>query len=304
MFKPRWLVRLPNGVPQFTGVFGHNQHPLAGGKELFEFSDYDLIWVVDGRGEWRLDENLTLQAGKDDFVFLPSFTPSVYFQVAPPLRMWFCHFSFRAAPSRMPPHVRADYPTSDRALVPMVFSRREAPGVWAAYRALRQIRFSRRHPWQLERGVLSLVSALHDFATATEIPSGQEFGFRAGVQKRIQEILDRIDADPARAWTVAELAKTAGLSPGYLHTLCRRQLKYGLKHYLIRVRLRLAIRLLLTGEEKDRPSIKSISEKCGFSSQHYFCRQFRTFFCVTPSAYRAGSALYGLTPYQKHPVAK
>jgi len=106
------------------------------------------------------------------------------------------------------------------------------------------------------------------------------------MDRRVQTIIQRINVNPAHPWTIAGLAKSAGVSASRLNALCHQHLKHGLKRYLIMARLRHASRLLLAREPDGLLSIKTVSERCGFSSQHHFTYQFRKHFKCTPSNYR------------------
>ena len=291
MSSTRLLARFPDGIPQFSGSFGSNDTPPCAGGNLFQSHDYDLLWIVAGSGRWKLHNGAVLQAGRDDFILLPPFVPVVYSQVKAPLRLWYCHFTFRSVPSLLSRAIRDDFSTGGNVRVPMSFSRAEAPGVWRAYRALAGLRISQQNLWQLDRSLLALVSALVAFARSAPNRPGEEFGMHACVDTRVDGVLRRIDADPTVAWSVPALAHSAGLSPSHLHALLRKHLRYGVKRYLIEARLRRSAELLTAGSGEETPSVKAVSIQCGFTSQHYFARQFKTHFRVTPSAYRNGRPL-------------
>ena len=81
-----------------------------------------------------------------------------------------------------------------------------------------------------------------------------------------------------------EIAQAVGLSEYY----CDRQFKKSLgitpHQYLTRYRIDRAKQLL----KQQNLSIAQIAQKCGFSSQSYFTKQFRQIVGVTPKVYRDG----------------
>ncbi|GAA4640637.1 helix-turn-helix domain-containing protein [Actinoallomurus vinaceus] len=100
---------------------------------------------------------------------------------------------------------------------------------------------------------------------------------------RIQCVLDRIVADPARQVTIEELARSVSLSPSRLSHLFRQEVGNSIVNVVLATRLRKAASLL---EFSDHP-VGRIAADVGFSSPYYFSRQFRSRFGESPSAYRA-----------------
>jgi AraC family transcriptional regulator of arabinose operon len=100
---------------------------------------------------------------------------------------------------------------------------------------------------------------------------------------RIQQVLDRIVADPARPVTVAELARDVSLSASRLSHLFRSEVGDSIVNVVLAVRLRKAASLL---EFSDR-AVGRIAADAGFSSPYYFSRQFHARYGLSPSAYRA-----------------
>jgi AraC-like DNA-binding protein len=100
-----------------------------------------------------------------------------------------------------------------------------------------------------------------------------------------------IESDPLRLWRVSELARHVGLSSGHLHSLCRAVLGKSLKRLIVEARLRRGIHLLKQRSDGTVPSVKEVSRACGFSTQHFFSRQFKKYFHLSPTAYRDGSEL-------------
>jgi two-component system response regulator YesN len=85
--------------------------------------------------------------------------------------------------------------------------------------------------------------------------------------------------------TLQRVADAIQANPSYLSRLMHRQLGMSFVSYLTDVRMKKA-GLILANSEKD-VKLYEISQKLGFSSQHYFCRVFTKHYGVSPAQYRA-----------------
>lgn len=79
-----------------------------------------------------------------------------------------------------------------------------------------------------------------------------------------------------------ELAKMSNLDPTYFHKLYTAAFGATPAQRLLRYRIKLAKTGLLSGNI----SLSDLAEKCGFSSQTYFCYKFRQVTGLTPTQYR------------------
>ena len=95
------------------------------------------------------------------------------------------------------------------------------------------------------------------------------------------ELLDRLQRDPVRGWTLEMAARAVGMSP---RSLQRRLHAKGQRfsNLLAQVRLNTAARLLLESEA----SLAECGYLSGFADQSHFTRQFRRHTGLTPSLYR------------------
>ncbi|MCW8132612.1 MAG: helix-turn-helix transcriptional regulator [Planctomycetota bacterium] len=293
--RPPLLVPLPEGRPVYAGRLG--RYVAAPGRlpVTVLHNDWDIFWVRRGQGVWELLNGERLTAGPDEFAILPPFTTAVTHEGRAPLDFWHCHFDFQPVQGRMiEPHRADSLGPGRRATVPLVFTRREAPGVWRAYRALSLVDVEKPgEPWRLERAVLDLIAALAAFgeARARRRLPGRPFEPSEARDDRVRLIQRRIEAEPARRWRVAELADLVDLSPGHLHERCRAVLGRSLKRFIVETRLRRALTLLRERPGDRRPSVKEVSAACGFATQHFFSRQFKSYFGVGPLEYRDGATL-------------
>jgi AraC family transcriptional regulator, L-rhamnose operon transcriptional activator RhaR len=97
---------------------------------------------------------------------------------------------------------------------------------------------------------------------------------------------DLLHADPARPWTLPDLARLVHLSAPHLCRCFVRDLGISPLRYLERCRLELAARLLLASDL----TVSQISVQAGITDPNYLARRFRAAHGLTPSRYRAAFA--------------
>lgn len=107
----------------------------------------------------------------------------------------------------------------------------------------------------------------------------------AGSTASRQKLVDRaklvLGAEPARRWTLAEVAAAVGVSPVYL-TQSFQQVE-GLPLYRYQLRLRLARSLDLIPDCED---LSALGQDLGFSSHSHFSAAFTQTYGRSPSAFR------------------
>ncbi|MBA3709555.1 MAG: helix-turn-helix transcriptional regulator [Planctomycetes bacterium] len=285
------LVPLTAGVPFYSLRHGTSTWTPGQRPSFMLYDDWDLFWVQRGEVTLDLKRGRRLVTGVDEFAMLPPFTPGVLSASKPGVVLAFCHFSFRIPPTMTtePRHQDLNGPGAE-ALLPLHFTRDDAPGVWQAYRELLELGApAPGEPWRLERALVTLVAKLAEFAVR------RTRAHRPGVilkperlDPRLETIRERIEADPAFRWRVSTLAAEVGVSPSQLQRMHAATFQTSLKHHIVTRRLELSIRLLRDRRDGRLPSIREVSEACGFSSQNFFSRQFKARFRVTPLAYRNG----------------
>ncbi|MBA2482127.1 MAG: helix-turn-helix transcriptional regulator [Planctomycetes bacterium] len=291
------VATMPSGIPFYS--LRHGAYVWRPGTVPVTqlYPDWDIFWVRAGRAQWEFAGGERIIAAKDEFVILPPSVTAVVSEAQASMAFWFCHFSFRPPPAQLAEAWRWDFRAHESPLpVPLHFSRREAPAVWTAYRDLARIDPSTAsddsEPWRLERALVKLIAALSAFARrrarSTRLPT-REISVRR--DPRIQRLCQRIEDQPAYPWRVGALAGSLALSPGRLNAIFRDVTGTSLKHFIVTMRLRLALRLLKEESDGRWKSVREVSEACGFSSQHFFSRQFRTYFGFGPLAYRMGGTV-------------
>lgn len=107
----------------------------------------------------------------------------------------------------------------------------------------------------------------------------------AGRDPLVGRALELIHDEPARAWTVAELAQCCFVSRATLASRFRKAVGVPPMAYLSQWRLTLAGEKLITGDS----TAASIAAELGFSSPFAFSAAFKRSFGMGPSAYRRNS---------------
>ncbi len=127
------------------------------------------------------------------------------------------------------------------------------------------------------------VESLREYMAGNEI---QGAGWLAGVKDRhVGRALELMHADPARGWTVSELARTAGISRTVLTERFGRLVGRSPIEYLKVWRLHLASSLLRDGQRK----LREVAEAVGYESEAAFSKAFRKTFGTPPGAWRRGT---------------
>lgn len=99
---------------------------------------------------------------------------------------------------------------------------------------------------------------------------------------RIGAVIHAIHGDPARAWTVEDLAKVAGISRSTLALRFKRKAGIAPLEYLARWRMQLAARSLKAGQT----TISSIAHSLGYDSDSAFSHAFKRIMKCSPREYR------------------
>ncbi len=100
-----------------------------------------------------------------------------------------------------------------------------------------------------------------------------------------QKLVDRtkllLATDPARRWTLAEIARAIGVSPVYLTQVFAQVEGIPLYRYQLRLRLARALDLLADGDD-----LTTLGLQLGFSSHSHFSAAFRQLYGRTPAEFR------------------
>jgi len=287
---PQYSTEFPIGIPIPSGAFGSCTHNPGTYPIPLIHSDWDLIFIDEGHADFTLKNHRPLYVPKDHFLLLPPFV-TVWFQSPKSLlRLWFCHFTFVQIPNGVFPSVRSDCMENEiKVMIPLIFSKKDAPNVWLAYRNLlysTHVR-SKGPKWKITSAILRLVTELAAFAMQRTNNKRimKSTDLTVGLDHRLEELCRKIIDQPGYPWISEELAKSVCLSKGHLDRIFLSALGISLKQYVFQARFKLALRLLANVAERHK-SIKEISAMCGFSSQELFARNFKKLSGITPSEYR------------------
>jgi AraC family transcriptional regulator len=109
-------------------------------------------------------------------------------------------------------------------------------------------------------------------------------GASAGRRRLVDRAKLTLASDPARRWTLAEIAREVRVSPVYL-TQVFRQVE-GMPLYRYQLNLRLALALDLIGKYDD---LSALSLDLGFSSHSHFSATFQQAYGRSPSEFRTAA---------------
>ena len=105
------------------------------------------------------------------------------------------------------------------------------------------------------------------------------------VDLRVARAMRALENDPARSWTMRELAKLAGASRASLVRLFHAATGTSPKRWLTAHRLERAARLL----GRPEPTVAEVAARVGYVSEFAFSRAFKRRFGVPPSRFREHS---------------
>lgn len=105
---------------------------------------------------------------------------------------------------------------------------------------------------------------------------------RNHIHPAIHRIQDAVMGDPARDWSLGELARIAALSERHMTRLFREHTGFAVTAYINTIRIALARDLL----SQSRYDMESVAERAGFSSTRHLRRVWSEHHAAPPSQYR------------------
>ena len=130
---------------------------------------------------------------------------------------------------------------------------------------------------------LMLVQVLRLFLTASgELPKGW---FLALTDRQISPVIGAMHAEPARHWTLEELARVAGISRTVFAQRFKALVGSTAMDYLTRWRMLVAADRLRNGSE----NVSSIAFSLGYESESAFSTAFKRIMACSPTQYRRRS---------------
>jgi transcriptional regulator GlxA family with amidase domain len=102
--------------------------------------------------------------------------------------------------------------------------------------------------------------------------------------ERIKRVIERMQGDPSRTFSLGEMAESVNLSPPYFCYLFKTITGVPPAKYLKTLRMQQAATLLTT----TFLSVKEIVSRVGCTDESHFVRYLKRLYGVTPSEYRNG----------------
>ncbi len=102
------------------------------------------------------------------------------------------------------------------------------------------------------------------------------------MDRRVQRVIDSMNADLSRDLVSAEIARSVNLSHSRLRCLFKAETGMSPTHYLKHLRMKEAKRLA----ENTFLNVKQIMNKLGMRDESHFVRDFKRIHGVTPSQHR------------------
>lgn len=113
----------------------------------------------------------------------------------------------------------------------------------------------------------------------------KKFRYSSGEQKLppfVQRTLRIVDEHFYEAIGINEIAEMLSVSPNYLSSLFKKEMKVSFTRYLTEKRLEISRKLLL----EDGMTVKKAAQKVGYTSEKHFSRLFKKYYSISPSTFR------------------
>lgn len=236
-------------------------------------NDYDLWYVVAGKGTMRVDGNSYPVRKGSCFLLRPGDKPEAVQDPEDRLTVIFIHFDMTdgATGLRLPDDALPGRHTlvTDTLFSEMLLNR------------LLQTLYE-EGPWPDAEFALAMKQLLlHLFRKQQE---GQSYA--ASKQKQtIARVVGYIREDAGRRLTREELAEHVQLSAEYLSLLFKQYTGTSIKTYMTDVRLERALHLLM----ETTMNVSQVAESLGYANVYLFSKQFKMRYGAPPSAYKWGS---------------
>jgi transcriptional regulator GlxA family with amidase domain len=102
------------------------------------------------------------------------------------------------------------------------------------------------------------------------------------MSERVKKVIELMQGDPSRTFSLGEMAESVNLSPPYFCYLFKTITGVPPARYLKTLRMQQAATLLTT----TFLSVKEVVRSVGCSDESHFVRDFKRIYGVTPSEYR------------------
>ncbi len=251
------------------GHFGPAKNHFV--KRLHGCQEYVLIYCLAGKGTCKLGKHAWPVAAGDAVILPPGKTHSYQADPTDPWTIFWFHFTGTRA---------ADYVAALGlgAEGPILHSPRPNALRQAFEEAYRHALhgFNDDSLLGLSTGLARLVGLLRIYSRPRGLRTHR-------TEDRVLAAIRRMQAEPTREWSLAELAAEAGMSAPYFCEVFRKQVGCAPKQFAIRQRIQLACALM----QEAHLTIAQIAVRLGYEDPYYFSRLFRRHTGQSPQAYRA-----------------
>src|SRR4051794_6394225 len=110
--------------------------------------------------------------------------------------------------------------------------------------------------------------------------------------ERVKRVIELMQGDPSRSFTLGKMAESVNLSPPYFCYLFKTVTGVSPAKYLKSLRMQQAATLLTT----TFLSIKEVVRRVGLTDESHFVRDFKRIYGMTPSEYRNNALLSSNRP--------
>lgn len=263
-------AQLGASTPRASGIFG--RHVCEPGWSWNPtLHDFDLWFVLSGRGEVRVNQAEPVTLGSGSLLLLRP-GDSGRFEQDPHDRLTVlsCHFEF------IDNRTGAVADTTDWVLPGRFLTiRRFGLMIDAMIRLIRAL----RDPSPLRH--ITATGGLLDILAEIYRTDAAASGVRVGLDTRLQDALDVILEQPSRRPSLEEVAHAVGLSSQQLSRLFSNQLGVTFRRAVVDARLDRAKVLL----RESAMNVTQVALALGYADPFLFSRQFRARFGEPPSSY-------------------
>ncbi|MDM0053843.1 AraC family transcriptional regulator [Variovorax sp. J22R115] len=245
---PRDIVVLPNGgahtVASAPNITPQPFAPLIARHQIGQHGDHPLAFSIDGRGP--VTELLSLH------LWMPALGEAALIAALPGLII-----------------IREEEVAGTAALA-------------MAAESLIDETFAQQPGWQLVAARIADLLLVHVLRRHLVDAKGAPTGWLRALQDpALARVLQHLHADPARAWTVEQMARVGLVSRTVFTERFRRCLEVTPMDYLVALRMALAAERLCNS----RQSLAQVAASIGYDSDKSFARAFRRWAGETPTAY-------------------
>jgi AraC-like DNA-binding protein/mannose-6-phosphate isomerase-like protein (cupin superfamily) len=231
-------------------------------------SDFDLWCVIKGDGQLRLKENtFTLREGTC-FIFRPGDEPHGQHNPEDPLEVFALHFELSDHEgSSIDPSTQL-FPNGAIQVGNHVFLRT----LCRELTFLSMVSASPLSHFRSEMAFWQLLALMKDTQSVTNLS-------REGIRR----VIEAIEEDPRKSWTVTKMAQMAGYSKPHFNRLFKAETGSSALNYVTRYRIHHASRLIT----ESSLTITEIAENLGFCDVYFFSRQFKKITGFPPGKLRS-----------------